>query len=49
MAAMASIWGLRLALYLLLTRVIGHPEEGRYQELRRQWKTNIPLKFLGLF
>ena len=48
-AAMASIWGLRLALYLLLTRVIGHPEEGRYQELRRQWKTAIPLKFLAFF
>lgn len=49
MASMASVWGLRLALYLVLTRVIGHPEEGRYQELRRQWKTNIPLKFLAFF
>lgn len=48
-AAMVSIWGLRLALYLLLTRVIGHPEEGRYRELRRQWKTGIPLKFLAFF
>ena len=44
--AMSAIWGLRLAIYLLTTRIIGHPEEGRYQELRRQWKTNIPLKFL---
>lgn len=43
---MSAIWGLRLAIYLLATRVIGHPEEGRYQELRRKWKTNIPLKFL---
>ncbi len=49
MAGMASVWGLRLGLYLLLTRVIGHPEEGRYQELRRQWKTKIPLKFLAFF
>jgi len=49
MAAMVSVWGLRLALYLLLTRVIGHPEEGRYQELRRKWKTGIPLKFLAFF
>ena len=47
--AMAGIWGLRLALYLLLTRVIGHPEEGRYQELRRQWKTNLAAKFLAFF
>ncbi len=45
-ATMAAIWGLRLALYLLITRIIGHPEEGRYQELRRQWKTNIRFRFL---
>jgi len=49
MAMMGGLWGMRLALYLLFARVIGHPEEGRYQELRRQWKTNIPLKFLGFF
>ena len=48
-AVMALAWGLRLALYLLFTRVIGHPEEGRYVELRRQWRTNIPLKFLLFF
>jgi len=47
--AMSGIWGLRLALHLLTTRVIGHPEEGRYQELRRRWKTNIPFKFLLFF
>ena len=46
---MAGIWSLRLALYLLLTRVIGRPEEGRYQELRRRWKTNLPAKFLAFF
>jgi len=44
--SMSAIWGLRLAIYLLTTRIIGHPEEGRYRELRRQWKTNIPFKFL---
>jgi steroid 5-alpha reductase family enzyme len=48
-ASMALVWGLRLALYLLLTRVIGHPEEGRYVELRKQWRTNIPMKFLLFF
>jgi steroid 5-alpha reductase family enzyme len=46
---MAGIWGFRLSGYLLITRIIGHPEEGRYQELRRQWKTNIPFKFLLFF
>ncbi len=49
MAAMAAIWGLRLSTYLMVTRVIGHPEEGRYQELRRKWKTNIAFKFLMFF
>ena len=46
---LSAIWGLRLAAYLVTTRVIGHPEEGRYQELRRQWKTNITFKFLLFF
>jgi steroid 5-alpha reductase family enzyme len=49
MAAMAAVWGLRLASYLLFTRVIGHPEEGRYEQLRRQWGGNLPLKFLLFF
>ena len=47
--AMAAIWGLRLAFHLLTDRILGHPEEGRYQELRRQWVTNIPLKFLAFY
>lgn len=47
--AMAVIWGLRLAFYLLFTRVIAQPEEGRYVQLRRNWKTNIPLKFFLFF
>ena len=49
LAAMVGLWGIRLALYLIRTRIIGHPEEGRYQELRRQWKTNLPIKFLIFF
>jgi steroid 5-alpha reductase family enzyme len=48
-AAMALVWGLRLALFLLFTRIIGHPEEGRYVELRRQWRTHVALKFLLFF
>jgi steroid 5-alpha reductase family enzyme len=30
MAAMSGIYGMRLAYYLLVKRVIGQPEEGRY-------------------
>ncbi len=48
-AAMSGIWGFRLAYYLLATRVIGQPEEGRYLELRRSWATRVPLKFLMFF
>src|SRR5262249_52979555 len=46
---MVALWGFRLAIHLLTDRIIGHPEEGRYQELRRQWKTNTPLRFLLFF
>jgi len=46
---MAGIWGFRLALHLLRTRVIGQPEEGRYVELRRKWRTRLGWKFLAFF
>jgi steroid 5-alpha reductase family enzyme len=49
MAAMVGIWGVRLAAYLLSTRVIGHPEEGRYVQLRQDWGTHIGVKFLAFF
>ena len=48
-AAMAGFWGLRLAAYLLVSRVIGKPEEGRYIQLRREWKTHLPLRFLFFY
>jgi steroid 5-alpha reductase family enzyme len=47
--AMTLIWGSRLGLYLLLTRVIGQPEDGRYREIRKRWATNLPVKFLAFF
>jgi steroid 5-alpha reductase family enzyme len=48
-AAMGCIWGLRLGGYLLFTRVIGQPEEGRYVQLRKEWKTHVTAKFLAFF
>ena len=48
-AAMAGFWGLRLAAYLLFSRVIGKPEEGRYVQLRKEWKTHLALRFLFFF
>ncbi len=47
--AMAGLWGLRLAAYLMTHRVIGQEEEGRYKEIRRNWATNIGFKFLLFF
>lgn len=49
MGVMATVWGLRLAFHLLFDRILGHPEEGRYQQLRRDWKTNLGAKFLAFF
>jgi len=49
LAAIVSVWGGRLCLYLLFTRVIGHKEEGRYLELRSRWRTNLALKFFLFF
>jgi steroid 5-alpha reductase family enzyme len=48
-ASMGAFWGLRLAAYLLLARVIGHGEDGRYVELRKEWKTHLALRFLFFF
>jgi steroid 5-alpha reductase family enzyme len=47
-AAMAATWGLRLGTHLLV-RIVGKPEEGRYQQLRKEWGKNIELKFLIFF
>lgn len=48
-AAMGGLWGFRLATYLLMTRVIDQPEEGRYQYLRQIWSRHLNLKFLLFF
>jgi len=48
-AAMAAIWGGRLAVYLFLTRVYRQPEEGRYVDLRKRWGGNLTFKFLLFF
>ena len=37
LAIVVVAWSLRLAIHLATDRVIGHPEEGRYVELRRRW------------
>ena len=49
-ASMVVVWGARLALHLLFDRVLSNkPEDGRYVELRKGWKTRIDLKFFFFF
>ena len=48
-AALASIWGFRLAGYLLVDRVLGKQEDGRYQELRRRWAPHENRNFFVFF
>jgi steroid 5-alpha reductase family enzyme len=36
-AGLIGIWSARLATYILLDRVLGRPEEGRYRTLRAGW------------
>ena len=49
MAGMVTFWGLRLALHLV-RRIASEPEDGRYQQLRRDWAgKNINLRFLFFF
>lgn len=50
LAGMFALHGLRLAWHLS-RRIIGHAEEGRYQQLRKQWGSSgsLKLKFLAFF
>ncbi|MCS7006221.1 MAG: DUF1295 domain-containing protein [Thermoleophilia bacterium] len=48
-ALLASIWGFRLGCYLLLDRVLGKEEDGRYRELRRKWGAKATWNFFWFF
>ena len=48
-AVMGGIWGTRLAGYLLLNRIIGKPEDGRYVTLRAKWGRQANLRFFVFF
>ena len=47
-AGIAAICNVRLGTYLLF-RIIGKPEEGRCQQLRKEWGGNVGPKFLVFF
>jgi steroid 5-alpha reductase family enzyme len=48
-AALASIWGFRLAGYLYVNRIRGKEEDGRYQSLRAKWSGNANRRFFWFF
>src|SRR6202161_4897686 len=49
LAVMVGFWGFRLAVYLLFSRVIGPPEEGRYGPLRKAWKPHLGPRCIFFF
>ena len=48
-AVLVSAWSLRLASHLVVDRVIGKPEDGRYRTLRQSWGANAHRNFLVFF
>jgi steroid 5-alpha reductase family enzyme len=48
-SAVASAWSLRLASYILTNRVLGGPEDGRYQTLRSKWGERAQSRFFLFF
>ena len=46
---LVALWSFRLAIYLLINRVIGKPEDGRYQALRENWKDKVQPFFFFFF
>jgi steroid 5-alpha reductase family enzyme len=49
LGSMVALWALRLSGYLFFTRFVGHPEEGRYQQLRLEWGKDAWWRFLVFF
>jgi steroid 5-alpha reductase family enzyme len=48
-AGLATIWGWRLGLYLLVDRVLGKEEDGRYRVLRSKWGERANRNFFLFF
>ncbi|MGI9429692.1 MAG: DUF1295 domain-containing protein [Bythopirellula sp.] len=47
-AGMIAVWSVRLTWYLF-RRVVGHPEEGRYQQLRESYGAAVDLRFFRFY
>ncbi len=49
LAVVVGVWSFRLASYLLFDRVLSGEEDGRYQELRRNWGDRVQPRFFVFF
>ena len=49
LGTMVGLWSLRLTTHLLRDRILGQPEEGRYQRLRAHWGPRAHGRFLLFF
>lgn len=47
--ALGGVWGARLAWHLLVDRVLGRPEEGRYVTLRGNWSPHADRAFFVFY
>ena len=48
-AVLIGLWSARLAVYLLIDRVLGRPEEGRYRTLRQRWGKAVGRRLFSFF
>jgi len=48
-AVLAAAWSFRLAGYLLVDRIVGKPEDGRYQTLRAKWGARAQARLFVFF
>jgi steroid 5-alpha reductase family enzyme len=46
---LATLWSVRLAVYLLFNRIIGKHEDGRYQALRQKYGSRVQTFFFGFY
>jgi steroid 5-alpha reductase family enzyme len=49
LGVLSGFWAFRLALYLLVNRAVGKPEDGRYRTLREKWGGRAQPYFFLLF
>jgi steroid 5-alpha reductase family enzyme len=47
--ALAALWAARLAGHLIVDRVLGRPEDGRYRAMREHWGARAPLFFFFFY